>query len=395
MRAAFYGVKGTGHVTPTLPLVRGLVAAGHEVFYTLTMEWRDRLTALGAAFLNTGEGESPFTTANYHGGPFPLQLVPAAEAVLPRLLEDARRIAPDVIVYDSFAPWGRAVADRLGVPAVCSVTTLVFSDDEMTPMLAGASSDAANVAASQALRDRHGVDVRPEDAGRFFAPDNLVYSVRSLSPGVASYGQRFHFVGPLGATPPSDAESARSVAELVRPGRRRIYVSMGTVLGDMMRLGPDFFRPFLDAFGGDPELDLIVSIGRGLSPDAFGPVADNVFLRSWVPQAALLEHVDVFVTHAGANSLHEALFHDVPVVCIPGFADQPLNAARAAELGAGVSLAMSGLGATEVRSAVTRVLGDPAFRTSAARIGAELRAAGGLGQALDVLARVASRGVTA
>lgn len=31
MRALFYSPKGTGHVNPTLPLVRGLVERGHDV----------------------------------------------------------------------------------------------------------------------------------------------------------------------------------------------------------------------------------------------------------------------------------------------------------------------------------------------------------------------------
>ena len=43
MRAMFYNVKGTGHVNPALPLVGGLVARGHEVTYTLTSEWKDRV----------------------------------------------------------------------------------------------------------------------------------------------------------------------------------------------------------------------------------------------------------------------------------------------------------------------------------------------------------------
>jgi MGT family glycosyltransferase len=393
MRVLFHGIKGTGHVNPTLPLVTGLVAAGHEVFYTLTMEWKERISALGATFVNTGEGDAPFTTGDYHDGPFPLQLLPAAAAIVPRLLDDARRIAPDVIVYDSFAPWARVIAGVLKIPALCSVSMLVLSDAEMSAMFRQMPApDERNTAASREIRERFGVDVSPSEIGRFFAPDNLAYSAETLNPGAATYPHRFHFVGPLLESAAPNAAADESLRDLTaRKGKRRVYVSMGTILGDMMGLGVDFFRPFIDAFSGDPHVDVIVSVGRGLDTTLFGPVADNVFLRNWVPQAALLEHVDTFVTHAGANSMHEALFHGVPLVCIPGFGDQHVNAERLSELGAGITLASSEVTATTVRSSVDRVLRDTSFRASAEKLRAALRSAGGLEQALGVVTGLAGR----
>jgi predicted glycosyltransferase len=52
----------------------------------------------------------------------------------------------------------------------------------------------------------------------------------------------------------------------------------------------------------------------------------------------VLSRSDVFVTHGGCNSFHEALLHRVPVVVVPFFGDQALVARRAAELGIGVDL---------------------------------------------------------
>ncbi|HMI93983.1 MAG TPA: hypothetical protein VK509_21560, partial [Polyangiales bacterium] len=114
MRALFYSVKGAGHTNPTLPLVRALVERGHQVQYVLTPEWKERIEALGAGFENTGEGPA-FTTADYNPQqPFMRQLVPAAAALVPRLLERARAFGPDVIVYDACAAWALVIGTVLG-----------------------------------------------------------------------------------------------------------------------------------------------------------------------------------------------------------------------------------------------------------------------------------------
>lgn len=59
-------------------------------------------------------------------------------------------------------------------------------------------------------------------------------------------------------------------------------------------------------------------------------VPDNVKLLSWLPQNDLLGHksTQLFITHGGANSQFEALFHAVPMIVFPLFGDQPYNAKR-------------------------------------------------------------------
>jgi MGT family glycosyltransferase len=390
MRALFYSVKGSGHVNPTLPLVRALVERGHDVVYTLTREWKDRLESLGARYRNTGEGDSPFTTAAYHpNGLFMRQLLPAAAAVLPRLLAEARELQPDVIVYDSCAPWAPAIGAVLDCPAVCSVSTLVMSTGEIHE-LAGPHDtrvDAVNREALATLKERSGVDFSASDLGWFFAQDNLSYSCAELNPAVPSRRERFHFVGPLIAGGERTAELAASGlrARSALAGRRRVYVSMGTIAGEARNLGTAFFMPFVEAFAGRSDWEVVISVGKAIAPEAFGTLPDNVTVRQFVPQVALLPHVDVFVTHAGANSMHEALYCDVPMVCIPCFGDQHVNTQRVVAAGAGVPLAFDAVSAERVRSEVDRVAADASFRANAVRLGNTLRSCGGVDLAIQVL----------
>ena len=383
MRALFYSPKGTGHVNPTLPLARGLVERGHDVTYTLTSEWKDKLEAIGCRYRNTGALET-FTTADFNpGAPFYRQLLPATAALLPRLVGEARAERPDVIVFDSCAPWGYAISEILGVRGICSVSTLVFDRDEVRRHLGAPSerSDAKQLDALEVIERDWGVDFRGRDIGLFYGRENLVFSCEELNPTRSNLPFTFHFVGPTFASGGSDLGDLATYAR----GRRRIYVSMGTVVGGDAGLDPSFFAPFVDAFGDREGYELLVSARAAAdSFGALGPLPHNVAVRRSVPQTAVLAHTDVFVTHVGANSMHEGLFHGVPLVCVPHFGDQPQNADRVAAQGAGALVPLAEISAARVTAEVERVNGE-SFRANAARLAASLRAGGGLERALRII----------
>ncbi|XP_025115639.1 UDP-glucuronosyltransferase 2B33-like [Pomacea canaliculata] len=60
------------------------------------------------------------------------------------------------------------------------------------------------------------------------------------------------------------------------------------------------------------------------------PNSEKILTSSWIPQNDLLAHPNtrVFVSHCGKNGQYEALYHAVPVVATPIFADQSYNAER-------------------------------------------------------------------
>jgi MGT family glycosyltransferase len=160
-------------------------------------------------------------------------------------------------------------------------------------------------------------------------------------------------------------------------------------VGGKMGLGPSFFAPFVEAFGDREDFELLLSVGA--MAESFGVVPKNVSVRRFVPQTAVLAHTDVFVTHVGANSMHEGLFHGVPLVCTPHFGDQPQNADRVIAEGAGVLMPIGEISAERATAEVERANGE-SFRASAARLARKLRACGGLDRALRVIERVATSG---
>lgn len=383
MKVAFCNVLGSGHVNPTLPIVEALARRGDDVTYYCYPQRRAAIEAAGARFRNYGSDD--FNVAQYHPkGFFPTQLLPATAAVLPYLLEDLERLGPQVIVTDSMAPWGLAAGRVLGKPVLGSVSTFAMSRARIAQvMLAfGATIDDVNLAAIATIRERWGVVFDPADLGFHASEANVVYTAREFNPPLDDRPERFEFIGAMTSPRAPDPEFPLSLFE--QADRKRVYISMGTVVGDALKLGGDFYQKFFDAFGERSDYIVALSLGAGGDPHALN-VPSNFVVRRSVPQLDLLGRVDAFVTHAGMNSMCEAMSFGVPVVCLPFMADQPLTAEQARARGAGLTLDPRALDAGSLLTAVERVIREPSFRQAARVLQAALARAGGVPRALEVI----------
>ncbi|XP_035677209.1 UDP-glucuronosyltransferase 2A3-like [Branchiostoma floridae] len=105
----------------------------------------------------------------------------------------------------------------------------------------------------------------------------------------------------------------------------------------------------------------------GEKPTSLG---NNSKLLGWLPQNDLLGHpkTRVFITHAGYNGVCEALYHGVPMVCLPKFGDQPGNAARVVARGLGVKLDIGTVTSDQLYQTIYRVLTNDSYRQTAARL---------------------------
>nr|XP_023410877.1 UDP-glucuronosyltransferase 2B31-like isoform X4 [Loxodonta africana] len=107
----------------------------------------------------------------------------------------------------------------------------------------------------------------------------------------------------------------------------------------------------------------------GKKPDTLGP---NTQLYKWIPQNDLLGHpkTKAFITHGGTNGIYEAIYHGIPMVGIPLFADQPDNIVRMKAKGAAVSLDMNTMTSTDLLNALKTVINDPSYKENAMRLSA-------------------------
>src|SRR5258708_24425868 len=107
---------------------------------------------------------------------------------------------------------------------------------------------------------------------------------------------------------------------------------MGTILNGRM----DVFRTIVAALAKHKDLQLVLSMGEQLDPEQIGPVPSNAIIVKQAPQLELLKQASVCITHAGLNTVLEALAQVVPQVAIPVTFDQPVVAATIAHYHTGV-----------------------------------------------------------
>lgn len=146
-----------------------------------------------------------------------------------------------------------------------------------------------------------------------------------------------------------------------------IYVSMGTVFNNenshLFKILIEGCRKFSDDYA------IIISTGDEKTYEKYAHIYtnDNILLIPHTPQVEILKRAHLFITHAGMNSVSEAMNYGVPIICIPLSGDQPFVAWRVAdELGMGIRLQPDeSLTVEKVFFAISRILYNPTYRLRA------------------------------
>jgi MGT family glycosyltransferase len=170
--------------------------------------------------------------------------------------------------------------------------------------------------------------------------------------------------------------------------RPLVYATEGT-----MHSKPAFvLRTALEALAGLP-LQVVVTTGKHRDPAGLdlGHIPANARVERFVPHSQLFPRTSLVVTTGGTGTVLAALAAGIPLVIVPTAWDQPENAWRVAEAGAGVRVAPGRCTPAVLREAVQRVLGDPSFARNARRLGDDFTHYGGASQAADLLERLAGR----
>ncbi|CAD6269010.1 unnamed protein product [Miscanthus lutarioriparius] len=166
-----------------------------------------------------------------------------------------------------------------------------------------------------------------------------------------------------------------------QPEKSVVYLSFGSLLGYTRRQAEEVLHG-LQA-GGRPYLWVVRREGRAEEVDdlCLTAAAAAGMVVEWCDQQRVLAHPSVgcFVTHCGWNSTLEAVVCGVPMVAVPSWSDQPVNAWLVEEWEVGVRAERDGEGTLtgeELASCVELVMGggDKAVQVRANASGLKERA---------------------
>jgi MGT family glycosyltransferase len=183
----------------------------------------------------------------------------------------------------------------------------------------------------------------------------------------------FHHVGPI------RGREELLDFELPEDGKPLLFCSFGTLQGSRAGL----FRAVAEA-AASLDVTLLIAHGGLLPEREIARLPGRPIVRSYVPQRAVLARSSLAITHAGFNTVMDALSYGVPMVALPITFEQPATGARLERVGAARVLQRRRT-SRRIAAAIGEVLGDPAFRSSARRLQAEIAGAGGVRRAADIL----------
>ncbi|XP_069179875.1 UDP-glucosyltransferase 2-like isoform X2 [Procambarus clarkii] len=101
----------------------------------------------------------------------------------------------------------------------------------------------------------------------------------------------------------------------------------------------------------------------------------NVMIGKWFSQQDILAHhnMKVFITHCGLLGLQEAVYHATPLLAIPLFAEQPVNAWFVRDSGIGRFLELVDLTEDLVVDALTDIINNPKYKENVMRMSEGMR----------------------
>ncbi|HFJ9451251.1 TPA: macrolide family glycosyltransferase [Bacillus tropicus] len=374
-----------GHVNPTLSLVKAFTERGDHVHYITTEHFKDRIEDLGANVYTHPDllKEISIDTETSNGlDSFFHVHVQTSLYILEITKELRESINFDCVIYDIFGA-GELVKEYLQVPGVVSSPIFLIPTEflETLPFHPNAEMPFQPDEISEQLlyRIEHEFGVKPKNNLQFMhnkGDITLVYTSRYFQPNSDSFRENNIFIGPSSSKRKINVEFPFESLK----DKKVIYISMGTLLEGL----EPFFNTCIDAFSDFDGL-VVMAIGDRNDRSKIKKAPDNFIIASYVPQTEVLSEADIFITHGGMNSVHDAIHFNVPFVIIPHDKDQPMIAQRLTELEAANRLLKEDVNVQTLREAVTDVLSNEKYKHGIRKLKDSFLDCGGSNEAITMI----------
>jgi zeaxanthin glucosyltransferase len=412
MKIGFICPAVPGHFNPMSALARQLQARNHDVVMFSLSAAEPPARAADLPFVPFGEKEFPVEGAaemikgisrlkGEEALQYTIDAIAAITEVkwktLPKLLSSN---GIDALVLDNYEFYGEVVPMHLGMPYAILSNALHFDYSGHTPLCIhdwayehtpeaikrncqGVSKFTEMLMRSNAeviaQAKRAGIKANWEDPSSLFSDlPWITQCPREFDFESSHWPKQFHYAGPL--------HDGKGRMETDFPwdkltGEPIVYASMGS----LQTGNADVFRAIAAAVSKHKNLQLVLSIGMVLHPEQIGPVPNNAIVVNNAPQLELLKKASVCITHAGFNTVLEALTQAVPQIAIPVTNDQPGVAARIAYKKTGTVTSLDELDPSLLSGHLDEVFNNPTYRDNSRSIQKAIAKRNGLSVAADLL----------
>lgn len=367
MKILFINLPFSGHIIPTLGLVKELLKRENQVTYLLAYEWKNHILQTGAEFMGYKNAKKLSD-----------QLKNAYDA--------ADEIAKeyDLILYEQFFFLGKHVAEKWNKPAI-RIFTSIASNKEIMKEFINAGGALAIFRSQWVCRKftknvSKGIPLMTDSWLKEIIQNppnlNFVYTIREFQPYEEEFpDEHFKFIGAS-----IYKRDIQSEFQMPVTNKKIIYISLGTIVNN----AKSFYKKCMKAFEKE-DVMVIMSIGNLVKRNSLGHIPDNFYIYSSVPQLEVLEKSDVFITHGGLNSVSEAMYFGVPMVVFPYETDQPLNAKCIERLGVGKRLDRKKVTSELLKTVVTSLLNDNTIAQNTKKVKEKMQSAPGNSFASDLI----------
>jgi UDP:flavonoid glycosyltransferase YjiC (YdhE family) len=338
---AVFAPDALGHFGPLRAVIAGLADRGATVHVLTARAFAPQVEAAGGHFVDMF-GPYPLEAADDESLPVVSRYVTYAGHYAEAIIRDVSALGVSLVVADTFAVIGRAVANALGVPYLSVVAGHNMPPGRYIEHVKATrqieTSDRC-LRAVDVLRERYGI----ANASPFSYADGLSPHLNLLCEPpewlTADETRAFEPAAFIGSLAPARTLEAPRPPAGFRCGSPKVYAALGTVpWWYWPELVTDTLETVARAVGA--TADLVISVGGLDVPEdrvaamrgAGAKVVEH--LHTW----AALGEADVFVTSQGANSTHEAAYSRVPMLSYPFHGDQTELAERCASFGIGLQL---------------------------------------------------------
>jgi MGT family glycosyltransferase len=389
-----------------------LIERGHRVTFLHRIDaksfLRDPRTgfhALGTATHPAGSLAESLRRAANPGGPLGLRSVildmAATTDMLCRELPAAlRALGIDAMLADQMEAAGALAAEAAGIPFISVACALPVNREAAIPLPVmpfgfdtskrGLQMVEGSTMVYDWMMGAHSRVIAQWAATFKLAPRSMLHECVSplaqISQTVAAFDfprsaapANFHHVGPLRMRA---SHQAYGDVPPVDPARPFIFASLGTLQGQRFSL---FKRIAKACKTLNAQLLIAHCGGLDKAQEQALQRAGATWVTDFAPQAAVLAQADAVVSHAGLNTVMDAIFARTPILALPIAFDQPGVASRVCHAGVGVrGSARLGRTATLARM-LDQLLTQSHFAQALDGLGTEVARAGGAPRAADII----------